>query len=45
MQAGATAKDLKNMANFIVINPMEIYDKCMVEIVKYNRLKRKRKRN
>ena len=45
MQAGATAKDLKEMANFVVINPMELYDKCMIEIIKYNKRKRKRKRN
>ena len=43
MQAGATAKDLKTMANFVVINPLELFDKCMIEIIKYNRRKRKRK--
>ena len=44
MQVGATAKDLKTMANYVVMNPMELYDKCMIdEIIKYNRHKRKRK--
>ena len=43
MQAGATAKDLKTMANYVVMNPMEVFDKCMIEIIKYNRRKRKRK--
>ena len=43
MQAGATAKDLKTMANYVVMNPMELFDKCMIEIIKYNRRKRKRK--
>ena len=26
MQAGATAKDLKTMANYVVMNPMELFD-------------------
>ena len=44
MQAGANAKDLKTMANYVVMNPMELFDKCMIdEIIKYNRRKRKRK--
>ena len=44
MQTGATAKDLKTMANYVVMNPMELFDKCMIdEIIKYNRRKRKRK--
>ena len=32
MQAGATAKDLKTMANYVVMNPMELFDKCILII-------------
>jgi hypothetical protein len=37
MQAGATAKDMRKMASYIVSNPEYIMDKCIKLIKKFNR--------
>ena len=41
MQAGATVKDMRDMASYIVYNPVYMMDKCVKQIKRYDRKKLK----